>query len=87
LLSGQAKPFGLAGPLGSSAVIIAVACDHAGLPLKRPILDAVRGAGHEPLDLGTDSEAPVDYPDFAAAVGRAIQKGNADGGFSYAGRA
>jgi len=61
-------------------VIVAVACDHAGFPLKHPILDAVRAAGHQPLDLGTDSEAPVDYPDFAAAVGHAIQRGNATRG-------
>jgi ribose 5-phosphate isomerase B len=54
-------------------VIVAVACDHAGFLLKRAVLDAVRAAGHQPLDLGTDSEAPVDYPDFAAAVGHAIQ--------------
>ena len=54
-------------------MIVAVACDHAGFPLKPAILDAVRSAGHEPLDLGTDSEAPVDYPDNAVAVGRAIQ--------------
>jgi ribose 5-phosphate isomerase B len=54
-------------------VIVAVACDHAGFLLKRAVLEAVRAAGHQPLDLGTDSEAPVDYPDFAAAVGHAIQ--------------
>ncbi len=66
-------------------MIVAVACDHAGFPLKRPILDAVRAAGHEPLDLGTDSEAPVDYPDFAAAVGRAIQKGDAARGILICG--
>ena len=54
-------------------MIVAVACDHAGFPLKGVVLEAVRAAGHEPLDLGTDSEAPVDYPDTAAAVGTAIQ--------------
>ncbi len=66
-------------------MIVAVACDHAGFPLKRPILDAVRAAGHEALDLGTDSVAPVDYPDFAAAVGRAIQSGNAARGILLCG--
>ena len=68
-----------------SAMIVAVACDHAGFPLKPAILDAVRSAGHEPLDLGTDSEAPVDYPDNAVAVGRAIQEKRAARGILICG--
>ena len=66
-------------------MIVAVACDHAGFPLKRAILEAVRSAGHEPLDLGTDSEAPVDYPDNALDVGRAIQSGRAGRGILICG--
>ena len=54
---------------------IAVACDHAGFMLKDLALQAVRSLGHEPIDLGTDSTAPVDYPDYAEKVGRAIQRG------------
>ena len=57
---------------------IAVACDHAGFPLKQTVLDVVRAAGHEVLDLGTDSTVAVDYPDFAEKVGHAIQNGEAD---------
>jgi ribose 5-phosphate isomerase B len=57
---------------------IAVACDHAGFPLKATVLAEVRAAGHETLDLGTDSTAAVDYPDFAEKVGRSIQTGAAD---------
>jgi ribose 5-phosphate isomerase B len=56
---------------------IAIACDHAGFPLKEAILVAVRLAGHEPIDLGTDGTEPVDYPDYAEKVGRAIQSGQA----------
>jgi ribose 5-phosphate isomerase B len=59
-------------------MIVAVACDHN--PVKPAILDAVRSAGHEPLDLGTDSEAPVDDPDNAVAVGRAILEKRANRG-------
>lgn len=59
---------------------VAVACDHAGFPLKDLVLETVRRAGHEVLDLGTNSTAPVDYPDIAAKVGRAIQHGQADRG-------
>ncbi|HWM87329.1 MAG TPA: ribose 5-phosphate isomerase B [Kofleriaceae bacterium] len=56
---------------------IAVGADHAGFPLKDRILELIRGLGHEPLDLGTHSTEPVDYPDIARAVGQAIQDGRA----------
>ncbi len=59
---------------------VAVACDHAGFPLKQVIIDAILKDGHEALDLGTDSTASVDYPDFAEKAGRAIQDGMADRG-------
>jgi RpiB/LacA/LacB family sugar-phosphate isomerase len=58
-------------------VKIAVACDHGGFPLKQIVVAAVRAEGHDPVDLGTHSKAPVDHPDFAAAVGRALQTGAA----------
>jgi ribose 5-phosphate isomerase B len=59
-------------------VKVAVACDHAGFPLKQIIMDTVSQAGHEVIDLGTDSTASVDYPDFAEKAGRAIQRKEAD---------
>jgi len=59
---------------------IAVGFDHAGFPLKQTVLDAVREAGHEPIDMGTDSIESVDFPDFTEKVGRAIQNGEADRG-------
>jgi ribose 5-phosphate isomerase B len=64
---------------------IAVACDHAGFPLKADVLDAVRCAGHEPIDLGTDSTEPVDFPDFTEKLGRAIQNGEAERGIIICG--
>jgi ribose 5-phosphate isomerase B len=57
---------------------IAVATDHAGFPLKQPIIDELRRLGHDVLDLGTDSEAPVDYPDYAEAAGEAVVSGRAE---------
>ena len=51
---------------------IAVGSDHAGYPLKQHIGEFLANAGHDIVDVGTYSEAPVDYPDFAAAVGRAV---------------
>src|SRR5512139_4132976 len=64
---------------------IAVGFDHAGFPLKQVVLDAVRKAGHEPIDVGTNSADPVDYPDFAEKVGRAIQTGQAERGILVCG--
>jgi len=64
---------------------IAVGCDHAGFPLKQTVLDAIRAAGHEPIDLGTDSTESVDFPDFTEKVGRAIQNGEAERGIIVCG--
>ena len=64
---------------------IAVACDHAGFPLKQLVMETVRLAGHEILDLGTDSKKPVDYPDYSEKVGRAIQNGEARRGILLCG--
>ncbi|MFT4049572.1 MAG: RpiB/LacA/LacB family sugar-phosphate isomerase [Solirubrobacterales bacterium] len=59
---------------------VACAFDHAGFPLRDVVLGAVRAAGHEPLDMGVHSTEPVDYPDVARKVGRAIQTGVAERG-------
>jgi ribose 5-phosphate isomerase B len=59
---------------------IAVAFDHAGFPLKEHVLSVLAGAGHETLDLGTDSAEPVDYPDKARAVAEALRGGRAERG-------
>lgn len=64
---------------------VAVAADHAGFPAKDLVLRTVREQGHEPLDLGTHGTEPVDYPDFAEAVGRAIQLGQAERGIVVCG--
>ncbi len=64
---------------------IAVACDHAGLPLKEAVLETVRTAGHEILDLGVHSAEAVDYPDQAEKLGRAIQSGQAERGILLCG--
>lgn len=59
---------------------VAVSFDHAGFPLKETVIQAVRDAGHEPIDLGTNSTDPVDFPDFAEKLGRAIQSGDTERG-------
>ena len=46
--------------------------DHAGLKLKQVLVQALRELGDEVVDLGTDKEDSVDYPEFGAAVGQAV---------------
>lgn len=64
---------------------IAVGFDHAGFPLKKTVLDTIREAGHEPIDMGTDSAEPVDFPDYSEKVGRAVQNGEAERGILVCG--
>jgi ribose 5-phosphate isomerase B len=59
---------------------VAVGFDHAGFPLRETVLATIRAAGHEPIDLGTNSPAPVDFPVYAEKVGRAVQNGTAERG-------
>jgi ribose 5-phosphate isomerase B len=57
---------------------VACAFDHAGFPLKALVLDVVAEQGHEPVDLGTNSTDPVDYPDIARAGADAVREGHAE---------
>ena len=70
---------------GHSPLRIAVAADHAGFRLKTVVAAHLADAGHEVLDLGTDSEESVDYPPFCAAAGRAVVDGLADFGIVIGG--
>jgi ribose 5-phosphate isomerase B len=62
-------------------VKVAVGFDHAGVPFQDVVTDAVREAGHEPVDLGTQD----DYPDTALDVSRAVHAGDADRGIVVCG--
>lgn len=55
---------------------MAVASDHAGLPLKGPILEWLAEHGHEAVDFGVSSPEPVDYPDVIAPAARAVASGD-----------
>jgi ribose 5-phosphate isomerase B len=59
---------------------VAVASDHAGFDLKEILKRDLQDAGHEVLDLGTNSTRSVDYPDFGQAVADAIASGRAGHG-------
>jgi ribose 5-phosphate isomerase B len=67
-------------------MIVAIAFDHAGVPLRERLLSVLEQEGHEVLDLGTDRPAPpVDYPEKALAVGRAVVSGRAQRGIVVCG--
>ena len=64
---------------------IAIASDHAAVSLKTVLADWLREQGHEVIDLGTDGNASVDYPDFGRAVGEALADGRAKRGVALCG--
>jgi len=64
---------------------VAVASDHAGYRLKTVVAAHLADAGHEVVDMGTNSEESVDYPPFCAAAGRAVVDGLADFGIVIGG--
>ena len=66
---------------------VALAADHAGFPLKDRLIKALCDAGDEVMDLGTHSDDPVDYPDYARALGRAVLDGRAERGILICGSA
>src|SRR6266496_2146792 len=65
---------------------IAIGADHGGYPLNERIISELATAGHEIVDFGThDGSRPDDYPEYALAVGQAIQEGDADIGIVICG--
>lgn len=64
---------------------VAIGSDHAGYALKAHLSETLISLGHEVDDLGTHSEAPVDYPPICAAVARSVVKGEADRGIVLGG--
>jgi len=72
-------------PEGETTMRIVLGSDHAGFEMKQGALDYARGLGHETLDVGTHSSEPVDYPDFAEAVARAIIDKKAERGILICG--
>lgn len=59
---------------------IVVGADHRGYQMKDEIAAALRRAGHQVLDVGTNSADSVDYPDYARAIGEALTDGRAERG-------
>jgi len=57
---------------------IAVGADHAGFQLKQDVAGYLKELGHEVIDLGPNSTEPVDYPDYAEAVGKTVIENRAE---------
>ena len=64
---------------------MALAGDHWGVDMKAQLLEELRAAGHEPIDLGAADRTPSDYPVFARRVGDAIRDGRAERGIIICG--
>lgn len=64
---------------------VALGSDHAGFELKNHLASTLSAGGLTVFDLGTHTTDPVDYPDFAAAVGKAVVDGRADRGIIICG--
>lgn len=64
---------------------IAIGCDHAGFDLKQPVVDFLENREYNILDMGTFSEASVDYPDYAHPVAIAVEEKKADFGILICG--
>jgi ribose 5-phosphate isomerase B len=64
---------------------VGVACDHAGYPLKKYVLQYLEEHGYEYKDYGTWSDAQVDYPDFGHALAEGIEKGEVYPGIAICG--
>jgi ribose 5-phosphate isomerase B len=64
---------------------LAIGADHAGFALKQKLGDYLRELGHEVTDTGTMNADPVDYPDYAEAVGKLILAGGVERGILICG--
>lgn len=64
---------------------IAVGSDHRGRRVRATVLDLLRGANHDVIDVGADAGAAVDYPDIAAAVASRVSRGEVDRGILVCG--
>lgn len=64
---------------------IGICSDHAGLDYKTRLIAYLLGKGHEVVNFGTDSHESCDYPDFAHALGNAMDKGEVDAGIALCG--
>lgn len=64
---------------------VAISADHAGFVMKQDVAEYLKQNGFDVIDLGTHNQDPVDYPDFAEAIGRALLEDKAERGILICG--
>jgi RpiB/LacA/LacB family sugar-phosphate isomerase len=69
----------------SKTMKITIGSDHAGFALKKVLMEHLQNSGHELVDVGTHSTAPVDYPDYAEAVAQGVLHGGTERGILICG--
>jgi len=82
ILMGTAKPLE---PQAGRPVKLVIGSDHAGFPMKGPVIELLRSWGHSLNDVGTHSAAPVDFPDIAKKVSTEILTGRVERGVMVCG--
>jgi ribose 5-phosphate isomerase B len=71
--------------MSNTTLTVSIGTDHAGFPLKEPIIQLLRERGHQVIDCGCTSDASCDYPDFIRPAAQAIADGLADCGIVLGG--
>ena len=71
--------------MNEKPLTVSIGTDHAGYPLKAPIVAMLEARGHKVLDFGCDSETSCDYPDFVRPAAEAVASGEADCGIVLGG--
>ena len=71
--------------MADNTLTISIGTDHAGYPLKAPIVALLQARGHEVIDYGCDSDTSCDYPDFIRPAAEAVASGKADCGIVLGG--
>lgn|SRR5277367_3118055 len=64
---------------------VAIGSDHAGVELKQGLIEDLQANHYEVVNVGTDTAEPVDYPDYAEKVGKAVRNGIAERGILICG--
>ena len=71
--------------MSSQALTISIGTDHAGFPLKEPIVEFLTERGHQVIDCGAFDDDSSDYPDFIRPAAEAVAEGSADFGIVLGG--
>jgi ribose 5-phosphate isomerase B len=71
--------------MNQQPITVSIGTDHAGFPLKAPIIALLEKRGHKVLDFGCESEESCDYPDFIRPAAQAVAENKADYGIVLGG--